>query len=248
LPVTAARELLTGKADKKQLCMNTIWLIVTYTHILAGIVSLVAAPVAMAAAKGASVHRRWGKIFFYAMSWIFVSATVLSMYKDNLFLLLIGVFSYYNVVSGYRSLYHKNLHRAGAVGWVDWVALVVAVGFNLYFVAVGIRLWGSGQVVAYLCLLFGGIGLMNAGQNLRRWLQPPADRHAWLFQHIGGFLGGFIAAVTAFSTQVLTFLPDFWVWVWPTLVGSPLIAFWVRYYKKRLNDGVRLSELVELRR
>ena len=228
--------------------MEQLLHILIYTHVAAGTLSLVAAPVALAVTKGARAHRLWGKIFFYCMSWIFVSATWLSIYKNNLFLLLIGVFSFYNVVSGYRSLYHKHLHRGGKPGWIDWAAVAIATGFNIYFVAMGVRLLSTGQAIAYLCLLFGGIGLLNAVQNLRKFLKPPADKNEWLFQHIGGFMGGFIASVTAFSTQVLVFLPDFWVWAWPTLVGSPLIAFWVRYYKKRLNNGVRLAELVELRR
>ncbi len=227
--------------------MEQLFTIVTYTHIAAGMLSLVAAPVALAVAKGAAAHRRWGKIFFYCMTWIFISATTLSLYKGNLFLLLIGVFSYYNVVSGYRALYHKNLHRGGKAALVDWVALVVAAGFNIYFVVAGIRM-GTGHAIAYLCWLFGGIGLMNVWQNLRKFIKAPADKNEWLFQHISSFLAGFIASVTAFSTQVLVFLPDFLMWAWPTLVGTPVIAYWIRYYKNQLKNGVRLSELVELRR
>ncbi|MFZ5972661.1 MAG: hypothetical protein ACOYXA_13825 [Bacteroidota bacterium] len=222
--------------------------IFTYTHIAAGMLSLVAAPVALAVTKGAQAHRRWGKVFFFSMTWIFVSATCLSLYKGNLFLLLIGVFSYYNVVSGYRALYHKNWHRGGKVALVDWMALVVAAGFNIYFIVTGIRLADTGQAIAYLCLLFGGIGLMNVWQNLRKFVWGPADKNGWLFQHISSFVAGFIASVTAFSTQVLVFLPDFLMWAWPTLVGTPVIVYWIHYYKNQLKNGVRLSELVELRR
>lgn len=221
----------------------------TYSHIAAGVVSLVAAPVAMAVAKGKDAHRIFGKVFFWCMSWIFVSATILSVYKSNLFLLLVGVFSYYSVVSGYRALYHKRLLLGEKVKPIDWLAAAVAAGFNVYFVFNGIRLVAAGNTtLGALSLLFGGIGLLTVAGNLRSFLSPSSDRHAWLYRHISGFLAGFIASLTAFSTQVLTFLPDFLTWAWPTIVGSPLIAFWIRSYRSKLKNGARLSELVEIRR
>lgn len=211
--------------------------------------SLVAAPCALIVAKGKSAHRLVGKLFFWCMTWIFVSATVLSIYRSNLFLLLIGVFSYYSVVTGYRSLFHKGLRPQDHVKVVDWLALLIATAFNAYFVYAGIlRLIEGNGTLGFLCLLFGGIGLWSAAGNFRRFTQPPAEKNEWLFQHISGFMAGFIASVTAFSTQVFTFLPDLLAWTWPTMVGTPLIVFWIGYYRKKLNHGVSLSNLVEIRR
>lgn len=220
--------------------------LLTYSHILAGILSLVAAPIALAVAKGGKAHVILGNIFFWCMAWIFVSATILSVAHNNLFLLLIGVFSFYNVWIGYRALSHKQIHMGRGVTWYDWAALLIAGGFNAYFVGYGslLAIEGRGSAFAYLSIMFGLIGLALVAQNARRFLRPTADKNQWLFQHIIGFMGGFIASVTAFSSQTMQFMPDFLVWAWPTLVGSPVIASFIRYYKSRLAQGARLTELV----
>lgn len=60
-------------------------------------------------------------------------------------------------------------------------------------------------------------------------------------------LGGFIASVTAFSTQVMHFMPGVIQWIWPSLVGVPLIIYWIRTYRKKLEKEKRITELVEIR-
>ena len=60
-------------------------------------------------------------------------------------------------------------------------------------------------------------------------------------------MGGFIASVTAFSVQVMHFMPGVMQWIWPSLVGVPLIIYWVRTYRKKLEKGSQLAELVEIR-
>jgi hypothetical protein len=46
--------------------------------------------------------RRWGKIYFGAMAGVALTAVLLSLYRPNLFLLLLAVFSSYQAFSGYR--------------------------------------------------------------------------------------------------------------------------------------------------
>ena len=46
-------------------------------HILNGIVALICAPIALATAKGGRAHRRWGKIYFWAMAVVAVTALAL---------------------------------------------------------------------------------------------------------------------------------------------------------------------------
>src|SRR5580698_6431050 len=47
-------------------------------HISCGVVAFVCAPVALATAKGGKVHRRFGKIYFWAMATVAVTALILS--------------------------------------------------------------------------------------------------------------------------------------------------------------------------
>jgi uncharacterized membrane protein len=55
-------------------------------HVGAGFTALVVAPVAMLTRKGSGVHKRWGRVYFWAMLAIFVTALLLLLYRPNFFL------------------------------------------------------------------------------------------------------------------------------------------------------------------
>ncbi|MBX2954798.1 MAG: hypothetical protein KF846_01485 [Cyclobacteriaceae bacterium] len=222
--------------------------ILTFSHIFAGVISLVVAPLAMVVHKGGTAHRLWGKVFFWCMTWICFSAIILSTLKWIPFLLLIAVFSYYSVFIGYRSLYRKQLHQGKGVTWYDWMAGVVAGIFNTGFFVWGMYLVVKGHTsLGLLASGFGFGGMLVVWSELQRYIKPPPDKFDWLYSHMGNMLGGFIASVTAFSTQVMTFLPGMMQWIWPSLVGVPLIIFWIRTYRKKLEKGSRLAGLLEIR-
>ena len=52
-----------------------------------------------------------------------------------------------------------------------------------------------------------------------------------------GMLGSYIATVTAFSVVNFTFLPTTVRWLWPIVVGTPLITAWITYYRLRFRRG-----------
>ncbi len=64
-------------------------------HIACGFTSLFSAFGALLSSKGQSRHRQFGRLFFYAMTCVFVTAIPLSIIKNNLFLFLVAIFSYY---------------------------------------------------------------------------------------------------------------------------------------------------------
>jgi uncharacterized membrane protein len=217
-----------------------------FSHVAAGIVSLLTAPVAMTVAKGGKVHRFAGKIFFWSMVWIFISALVLGIVHWKPFLLMVSVLSFYLVYSGYRTLYQKQVVIGKNVLWYDWTVAAACGVFMLSFLVWGITLVlnGSGNI---LLLFFSAGGLFMVLKEVSRYRSTTNDKHGWLFNHIGRMVGGFIAALTAFSTNVLTFMPGLWQWLWPTLIGTPLIIYWIRMYQKKINEGTPLSKLVQLK-
>ena len=219
----------------------------TYTHITAGVVSLIVAPIAMAVAKGGYAHRIWGKVFFWSMAWICLSAIIISVYKWIPFLLLLAILSFYASYSGYRTLYQKQLHLGKGVMWYDWFMVIATglcmigfAGYGVYLMVVGKTYFGL------LAMLFGFGGMIAVWGELKTYLKPPKNKHHWLFNHIGSMVGGFIASVTAFSTQTLSFLPGIMPWIWPAILGTPFIIFWTRYYRKKLGEGAPISSLVQL--
>lgn len=84
--------------------------------------------------------------------------------------------------------------------------------------------------------------VLLAGFDLAGLHRPPANsKFRWLYRHIGRMGGAYIAIITAFLVINLTFLPDMVAWLGPTFIGSPLITFYIRRYKKRLEspDAIR---------
>lgn len=199
----------------------------------------------MVVAKGGSVHRVAGKIFFWSMVYIFVSAIILGTYHWRPFLLMVSVLSFYLVYSGYRTLYQKQIHLGKGVNWYDWLVAAVCGIFMLSFLIWSVDLMVNGTN-AILIVFFSVGGLFSIITEVKRYIKKPNAKHDWLFNHIGRMVGGFIAAVTAFSTNVLTFLPGLAQWLWPTLIGTPLIIYWIRTYRKKLDNGARISDLVQL--
>lgn len=222
----------------------------TYSHIIAGALSLIVAPIAMVVLKGGKAHRLSGKLFFWAMTWIFVSAVILSVYKWKPFLLMVSVISYYLAVSGYRTLFQKQLSQGKGIKWYDWLAAIATALFMLGIAGWGVYLLLNGSAGDGVVLLFVFCvgGLVSVRSEVVAFIKPPDDKNRWLYNHIGKMAGGFIASVTAFSVNVLTFVPGIWQWIWPTLAGTPFIIYSVRWYKKRMAEGARITDVVQLKR
>src|SRR5208282_5128861 len=96
-------------------------------HIACGGVAFVCAPVALSTAKGGKTHRRWGKIYFWVMAGVAVTALVLSFALPIYFLAMVAVFSFYACFAAYRVLYLKDLYKGARPLAVDWLAAAVTV-------------------------------------------------------------------------------------------------------------------------
>ncbi|MEZ4806309.1 MAG: hypothetical protein R2815_02385 [Flavobacteriales bacterium] len=219
-------------------------------HVLAGSVSLVVAPLAMLVAKGGNWHRIWGKTFFYGMGLVALTAILLGFIRPNVLMALVALFSFHMIASGYRALYLKKLHEGQKPRRIDHVIQGSAGVVNL-----GIFLWGLSHLflgnsdgTALIFLVFGSIGLLMVLMNMRRFFKRNHDKQEWLYGHMTGFLGGYIATVSAFSAVNMGFIEPKWLqWLWPTIIGSPLIFYWVRYYRGRFTRGRRPKDIMKVR-
>lgn len=222
--------------------MQTLLHYTRYLHILAGFIGFFVAPVALAVRKGGAAHRRWGQVFFWAMVVAGSTAILNASVKGLTFLLLTGIFSLYLAVFGYRSLYHKRLAQGLArPAPLDW--LMVGAGLVIFGGTIGYGIL-AGVVPS---LVFGGVGVMLTGRQLRGFLRRgPWPAGQWLLNHMSGFVGAYIAAVSAFSATSLRFIPWPWNFLWPTLVLVPPLVWAQSRYKARFRQGARPAEVVEV--
>lgn len=215
-------------------------------HIACGIIAFVCAPVALATAKGGKTHRRWGKVYFWAMAGVAFSALVLSFALPIFFLAMVAVFSFYACFAAYRILYLKDLYRGGRPLALDWLAAAVTIASSFLLFLMGFlkpALMGigiisiAGRPVSIVSVTFGVIGIRLGFRSIFNFVKPPTEKMFWWFSHMQGMIGSYIAAMTAFSAVNLTpfFGNAWWVWLWPTIVGIPAISFWTDYYQKKFT-------------
>ena len=220
----------------------TLFQFLRIIHITSGAIAFVVAPIALIVHKGGANHRRWGKVFFWSMTAVAVSAVIMAPMHENLFLTLVAVFSFYLAFSGYRALYRKDFYKTHKTAFIDWFFVVVNSLFSLTLLLYGVtRLPNSFGIIS---IVFGFIGCAIGFRDIVSFVRPPKDKTQWFFSHMVGMVASYIAALSAFSAVNLNFdwLPTSIQWLWPTLIGAPLLRKWVRYYKNKFNKGRKITE------
>jgi uncharacterized membrane protein len=232
----------------RSLAMDYLYILdrfLVYSHVAAGMIGLLAAPVAMATTKGGKAHRQWGKVFFWMMFWIILSTFGLMFFRFNFFLLVIAVLSFYSALTGYRVLYLKRPQAGDTPQLIDWASSVIAALSGLSFAGWGVAgllgLLGGDWPAAFfvLGLVFGGGLLANAVPDLVRYFNPPTDRNWWWYEHMNRMLSAYIAMVTAFLVQNIgRHIPTEWqwvIWVAPGVIGGFFIGKWITMYKQKFE-------------
>jgi hypothetical protein len=205
-----------------------------FIHIIGGSIALLSGLAAIFTVKGSAPHRLSGKIYFGGMTAVFVGAVVVALAHQNYFLLMVGFFSYYMTVRGYRILYLKNPDHKQKIYLVDVSISIVASVFVGMLVWWGVRELWVGQMMGVVGIVFGGIGLSLVISDVQKIFNPPSDRMHWWYGHISSMGGSYIAAITAFVVVNIQ-LPQFqWVlWILPSVVGSIIIGQTIRFYRKK---------------
>jgi hypothetical protein len=223
--------------------MDIIDKILIWSHVAAGILSLVTGLIAaIFARKGGKLHRQVGKTYFWSMFWIFVSAILIVCFvRFNFFLTIIAVFSFYLTFNGYRVLTLKKTMQAAPI---DWIASIIAITFGASLLVYGIIiLIQSNEALAYLSIIFGFFTTRTGFINFKGFRKiDQQEKMWWWFAHMGSMCGSLIAAFTAFLVQngrIFNVPESFgWaLWLLPAIVGSPLIFYWVNKYKKQFKLG-----------
>jgi hypothetical protein len=115
-------------------------------------------------------------------------------------LAFIAVFSFYFAFRGYRVLSRKSPLQGQRPSAIDWAAAVLAFLGSVALIVLGIvrpsPVWVRLSVVA---IVFGVIGVALGARDIWKFMHPPADNNFWWYAHMGGMIGSYIGAVSAFS-------------------------------------------------
>jgi len=205
-------------------------------HITAGSGAFVFAPLALLTAKGGKAHRLWGKIYFWCMAVVGVTAIVMAAYRPTLFLALVAIFSFYSAFVAYRVLGQKAAWKGERVARpLDWTAALLCFTASSVLAFLGLVKPLLIQNLGIPAIVFGAIGMYISGKATWRFTHPPEEKMFWWYAHLQGMIGSYIAAWTAFC--VVTIGPRlhgaWWIWVLPTAIGVPAITFTTAYYKRK---------------
>lgn len=222
---------------------------ILYLHILVGAISLITGMVAILSVKGEKWHKKSGKVYFYAMTGVFITGIIVAGFRYNRFLFLIAFLSYYTVFYGVRILKLKQLHKEQHPKWYDWFAGIVNALANLVFVVLGIYFGltkGFTSGGALLSIGFGLGGLLLSYTNLRPFIVKPYKTYHWYLSHIGNMMGGYIATFTAFISTIASrfdSINPYLAFAMPALIGVPLLFYWLHKIEKKFNPKTKKRQL-----
>jgi hypothetical protein len=189
--------------------------------LLAGLVSIIAK-------KGKNIHRKSGLIFFYSMILSGIIAMIVAVLPnhESPFLFAVGIFSLYFVLTGYRAL---NFKRKNLDLKMDKLISIIMIITGFLMISLPIILTKSINIIL---VVFAIVGIIFSVRDLKLYKNPERLRKGWLKLHLGKMIGGYISATTAFVV-VNEFLPSFYGWFIPGIIGSFIIAYWMRKMNKK---------------
>lgn len=227
--------------------METAQTIVLILHIIAGFTALTVGFIPFVAKKGGKLHNATGKVFYYAMLFVAISAFGLAIYRFSPFLLMVGLLTLYATMTGYRGLQLKR-QRAKQGQLRDW-GLLISVGLGLMFtVWQTITQFGTENTgILILVSVFGSLLMVDLVSDIRIFSgKKSMTNKSWIRYHISRISGAYIATVTAFLVNNVQTDPAFIAWLLPTAIGIPLVSVLRRRYfagkKKIANTSAVIAQ------
>ena len=170
-----------------------------------------------------------------------VTSLFISYFKSNIFLFIIGIFSFYLVSSGNRYLYKKRFKKGQTIPVYDWILASFMLIAGIFFIGYGIFAILKNQMMGIVMIVFGSIGAINARLDFLFFLNGPKHRKVWLLFHIGRIIGATTAAYTAFlvvNSHYFPMVPNYILWLLPIPIFIPLAIYFSRREKNNSPDLV----------
>jgi hypothetical protein len=219
-------------------------------HVIAGTIALTSFWVPVVSRKGGPAHRKWGRMFHYAVcaaAWMAIAMAILNLtFADN----------------RHPTLTDRNLFE-GLFGWMMLYLGVLTLGLTTYGMGQAQSRRSGGRmslqwhmpiqaavlVAALICIIDGiilrqplmiALALLGIGTAITfviAILRPGQERIAPVGEHLKAMVGAGIAAYTAFlSVGLLQVFPAYvfnpLIWSVPSLIGVGIILYQVKAIRR----------------
>lgn len=229
--------------------MNLVFKIFLIIHIISGTTGLFAGTVNIIRKKGDNPHKVIGKIFFFSMITVGLSAISLSIMHLDYFLLIVGVFTIYMTATGERYLFLTRLIRDQKPKSLDIVLTTFMALFGIVFLYFGISYLVKGETFGIVFIVFAAIGLRMVKTDIINYRGNAKQKSYWLIAHVQRMIGSYTAALTAFLVVNIksspSILPPLVIWLLPTAITLPIIFKWTKkLINKKQNSLVKSADII----
>ncbi|CAZ94912.1 hypothetical protein [Zobellia galactanivorans] len=209
-----------------------------YLHAFLGGIGLISGIGSTIAKKGSPLHQKLGKLFSIGMIGSSTISIPIAMMPnhENLFLLLIGLFTIYLVLVGNRALQFKTRSNADIVDKAISGSMLL---FSVIMLGIGMYSLMNTVTTGVLYIFFGGFGLLLTLKDFQFYKNPQKTKNGWLLSHIGKMIGALIASITAFIIAGLS-IGNLMAWTLPTVLGTIYIMYW----KRKVNPKTVASKKI----
>jgi len=204
--------------------------IILIVHVITGSIGLILGTIITLRKKGDKLHKLIGKFFALAIVITGLSAFFLSYVHPNLFLFIVGVFTIYLSVSGYRMIQLKKVHLGQKPHLFDALLSSMMLFCSFIFFYKAIEDVIDKSLFGLVLILFGMLSMRLCYIDFTAYTGKITDKKYGLKNHIGRMTGAYIAAFTAFLVVNNTFLPPVLAWSLPGLIGGVFITRSIRKF------------------
>jgi uncharacterized membrane protein len=217
-------------------------------HILAGLVSLIAGALALAAAKGSPWHRASGRVFAIAMLVMTSTAVVVAYFlRPNPVNVMAGGLTFYFVCTAWLAVRRPVAEtRVLLTGLMLGALVLSAFAFGLAAEALAAPKGRVGGVPAPPMLMFGVVGLAGALLDARLLWSGRLEGKARIARHLWRMTFAFWVATASFFLGQAKFFPEpirkSGLLALPVLLVAGMGVYWlVRTLRGRANAAPRLA-------
>jgi uncharacterized membrane protein len=199
-------------------------------HIGAGFCAVLVGVMPILTRKGSRLHRLSGSVFAVLMITLLVCAWGMTALRPNAYFLALSSAATIGLFSGLRVLGRRrpDLRAADHAKLLDWLATLGAFGIGVFTVWLALNGFGDAPPQILIALAYGSLSL--AGWDLWRFARPthwPFSPDLWMYEHLWKMIGAYSAVWSAFAGNFLTFVPQPWSALWPTVVLQSLSLIWL---------------------